>query len=91
MPIGLSQSSSKMMPGCERGISRVMVFSPSVVINNFNLVGVPVKPHKAQSPLIVDANAVLTSTIADQSLQSVARRDAQEIQRGRSVQLLQLA
>ena len=62
-----------------------------MVINNFNLVGVPVQPHKTNSPLIVDANAVLTSAIAAQSFQSIARWDAQEIQRGRSVQLLQLA
>jgi len=62
-----------------------------VVINNFNLVGVPVQPHKTNSPLIVDANAVLTSPIAAQSFQSIARWHTQKIQRGRSVQLLQLA
>jgi len=60
-----------------------------VVINDFNLVGMPVKPHKTHTPLIVDANAVLTGTITAQSLQPVAWRHTQEIERGSSVQLLQ--
>jgi hypothetical protein len=62
-----------------------------VVINDLNQVGMPVKPHKTHTPLIVDANAVLTSTITAQSLQPVTRRHTQEIKRGSSVQLLQLA
>jgi len=56
-----------------------------VVINDLDVVGVPVKPHKTHAPLIVDANAVLSSAVAAQSLQPVARWHTQEIKRGRSV------
>ena len=48
-------------------------------------------PDKADSPLTVDANAVLAPTIAVKSLQPVARRRGEVAQFGGSVQLAQLS
>ena len=48
-------------------------------------------PDKADAPLVVDANAVLTLAIPDKHFQSVVRWTAQEIQRCCGVQLNQLA
>jgi hypothetical protein len=48
-----------------------------VVINDFNIVGTVVSPHKTDPPLVVDANAVLARSVTSQSLQAVARRNAQ--------------
>jgi len=44
-----------------------------VVINEFNIMGTVIGPHKANPPLIVDADAVLSLTIGLQLLQSITR------------------
>jgi len=68
-----------------------MVLALSVVIHNFNVMRVPVAPHKTHPPLVVDANAVLSKPVTGQCFQPVARRHPQKIQRSGSVDLLQLA
>jgi len=47
-----------------------------VIVRNFNIVGVPVKPLEADPPLIVDPDAVLAGTVSPQFLQAVSRWDA---------------
>jgi len=62
-----------------------------MVVDNFDLVGVTIAPAKANPPLAVDANAVLTSSIASQYFQTVAGRAAQVVEPPRSVQVEPLA
>jgi hypothetical protein len=51
-----------------------------VVVNNLNAVGVSAfQPHKAHTPLAIDAYAVLAPAVALQSFQHIAWRHAQEI------------
>ena len=52
--------------------------STSVVINNFNLLGMAVSADKTDSPLVVNANAVLGQLIATQRLQAIGGRYPQK-------------
>jgi hypothetical protein len=52
-----------------------------VIIHNLNVVGVAVPPPKADTPPIVNPDAVLPGTVARQLLELVAGRDSQVIQR----------
>jgi hypothetical protein len=63
----------------------------SVVINNFDLVGVSIAPHETDPPLIVNANAVLTLSISVQRLQPVARRSGQVAQLRCAIELPQFS
>ena len=66
-------------------------YERSVVINNFDLVGVSIAPHETDPPLIVDANAVLSLSISVQRLQTVTRRSSQISQLGCTIELSQFA
>jgi hypothetical protein len=48
-----------------------------MIVCYFNFVGVPASPEKADTPLIVDPDAILSFAITLQSLQSVARRHSE--------------
>lgn len=43
-----------------------------MVIDDLDVIGVAVAPHKADSPLVIDPDAVLTLSVAVQGLQPVA-------------------
>ena len=58
----------------------------SMVIDQFHLVGIAVSPNKAQSPLIVDADAVLAFPVARQCLQPIAGRHPKIVQVPRVVE-----
>jgi hypothetical protein len=60
-----------------------------MVINNFNLLGMAIGPNKANTPLVVDADAVLPSSVATQSFQPVAGRYTQKVKTRRGMYLLQ--
>jgi hypothetical protein len=45
-----------------------------VVVDNFDVFGMPVAPEKANPPLTVDPNRELTLAIALESLKAVGRR-----------------
>jgi hypothetical protein len=51
-----------------------------VVVNDLDVIRVPVLPAKADAPLIVDANAVLARAIAFEFFESVAGRDTQVLE-----------
>jgi hypothetical protein len=51
-----------------------------VVIHDFNIVSVVALPEKAETKLVVDANAELAFTVAGESFQVIRRRDAQLIE-----------
>jgi hypothetical protein len=46
--------------------------TPSVVIDNFNVGGMAIDPHKANSPLCIDANAMLALPVAFEGFKLVA-------------------
>ena len=48
-----------------------------MIINKLDLVGVPIFPPRADSPLVIDTNTVLAGAIAFELLQAVAGRDAE--------------
>ena len=52
----------------------------SMVVHDIDLKGVPVLPAKADSPLVVDPDAVLPASIAAEFLQPVAERHAKIVQ-----------
>jgi hypothetical protein len=53
------------------------MFPPSVIIRNLHVVSVSVAPHKTNTPLVVDAYAVLPRTVTFQLMKSVTRRHSQ--------------
>jgi hypothetical protein len=59
--------------------------SPSMVIDDLDIVGVPSIPPETDAPLIVDANAPLSFSFPSQFLQPVGRWDTEEIKAGSSV------
>ena len=61
-----------------------------MVIHDCNSVRVAVLPYEANSPLLIDADAVLALPIAFQFFQVVARRHLQIGQRSRPVQVFEL-
>jgi hypothetical protein len=52
-----------------------------MIIGYFDIVRIPLLPSKADSPLIVDPDAVLSQTIFSQLFKSVGRRDLEIIER----------
>ena len=61
-----------------------------MIVNNFHLSHTPAIPSKTNAVLVINANRVLPRAVSLHRLQSIARRHAQIIQRGRRVQQLQL-
>ena len=60
---------------------------PLVVIHYLDVGWTCLSPYEADSPLIVDANAVLSLPVAFQSFQVISGRSLHEIQRLRSIKL----
>ena len=54
------------------------IFS-SMIINNFDMIGIAVFPTKTNAPLVVNTNTVLSGTIPLQRLQPVSWRHTQEL------------
>ena len=50
----------------------IMTYSPSVIIGDFDLIGSVSLPDKADSPLLVDPDAVLSGPIPFQHLQPIS-------------------
>jgi hypothetical protein len=48
-----------------------------VVVDDFDSVGRAILPDKANAPLIIDANAVLTNSVARKRFQAIAWRGSQ--------------
>ena len=61
-----------------------------MVVNYLHILGALRSPHKANSPLIVDADAVLPLPISSQSFELIAWRHAQIIKNQGPTKLLQL-
>src|SRR5215469_617523 len=93
MPSGLMNSSSSISPGGVGGRSEgiltcaISVIS-SVIVHDLNVFGAGVGPPEAHPPLIVDPDRVLSSSLARERLQAVARRRTQVPERGGLVELV---
>jgi hypothetical protein len=59
--------------------------SPSMVIDNLDIVCVPFIPPETDTPLIIDADAPLSFSVPSQFLQPVGRWDTEEIKAGSAV------
>ena len=62
-----------------------------VIVDDLDIERVTIAPDKTDPPLVIDANTVLARTIARQTFQAIARRNAQIVQSGRAVKHSQLA
>jgi hypothetical protein len=62
-----------------------------VVINNLNSMGTGIAPVEADTPLVIDPNAVLTGSLAFEQFQPVSWWNAQVLKRGCDSKLQQLA
>ena len=62
-----------------------------MVIRHLDVVGIAILPAKAYAPLVIDANAVLSSPIPRQAFQPITRWNAQVVQAFSSINLHQLA
>jgi hypothetical protein len=62
-----------------------------MIIHDLDIFGTGFRPSKADSPLIVDSDAVLPGAITLQSLQTISRRNSQVIQTSRNFELPELA
>jgi len=62
-----------------------------VIVHDLSVVRVPVPPSKAETPLVIDPNAVLPLAIAAQGFQSIPRRRRQVAELCGAVQLPKLA
>src|SRR5699024_5729659 len=96
MPSGFRNSSSSISPGGDGGAcvgKRRSVSgnrsSASMVVDDFDIVCIPILPSKANPVLGVDPDAELAAAIADQPLQTVSRRNVQLPQVGHPIQLRQ--
>jgi hypothetical protein len=67
------------------------MMNTSVIVNNFNIAFLAVRPSETDPVLVVDADAVLTEPIALQHLQSIAWRRTEDVERSSGVQLGELA
>lgn len=57
-----------------------MVIGTSVIVHYLNVMRLAVPPDEADSPLVIDPNAMLTGTITLERLDAVSRRNAKVIQ-----------
>jgi hypothetical protein len=51
-----------------------------MIVDDLNVPGFAITPHKTDPPLIVNANAILTFTVAVQSLQTIAGQYTQIVE-----------
>ena len=62
-----------------------------MVIDYFNFIDIPIPPFEANSPLLVDANTILTCTVSFQRLQFITGRYSQILKLSRSVKVHEFA
>jgi hypothetical protein len=62
-----------------------------MIVNDFDVGGALIRPHKAHTPLVVDTNRVLSGAVAFQQFEPVAGRGSKIAQPAGHFQLLQLA
>src|SRR5262245_12295585 len=82
-PCGRMNSSSKISPGAigsSFSIGALTFFdTASVVVDDLHILGTIV-PAKTDSPLVIDADAVLAHPVAPEGLEPISRRTSQILQ-----------
>jgi hypothetical protein len=68
-----------------RNVTKQLTFHGSMIIYNFDIICVALAPTKADPPLIIDPNTMLSSPVSFQGLQTVSRWDSELPQFGRGV------
>src|ERR1039457_7032924 len=63
MPSGIRNSSRNISPGCIGGKSLLLISNSLIIVHYFDIVSIIVAPHKTDSPLVIDADAVLADAI----------------------------
>jgi hypothetical protein len=61
------------------------------MVHNLDIVSIAIAPDKADSPMVIDADAVLALAITRELFKAIARRNAQILQPLRVVQHRELA
>jgi hypothetical protein len=69
----------------------MVIVIASVIVHDFHVCGPRIGPNKTHAESIVDADAVLASTIPLESFKSVSRRDPKELKSRRRSQLREFA
>src|SRR3990172_1093266 len=87
--MGFRNSSNRSSPGVI-GLSLLISLS-SVVIHYLYVFSACFRPAETDAPLIIDADAVLTGSVALQRLESVSRRYPQVLQAAGDLQLPELS
>jgi len=77
------------MDGFEQLLARHR--SSLMIVNDLHVVSIAAAPQEAYTPLIIDADAVLTLTFALQCFQAIPRRNQQILQGASTVQVQQLS
>jgi len=62
-----------------------------MIINDLHILGTRLGPSKADAPLSVDTNTVLTGSLALESLEAISRRHSQIADAGSDFELPQLS
>lgn len=62
-----------------------------MIIRDLDIMSIVVEPLKANAPLVIDANTVLTGSVSRQFLPTIRRRNAQVIERSGVVQHAELS
>lgn len=68
----------------------MLIEESSVVIRNLDIVRITLAETKADSPLVIDRDRVLSLSIANQRMQSVARRHPKILETSREIDVLEL-
>jgi hypothetical protein len=85
-PDGFMNSSNRISPGVIGDSFLGIADRLLVIVDNFNVPGIPINPAETNPPLAVDADAVLAHSIAPKHLKCVARRRPQLVERFDGVQ-----
>lgn len=62
-----------------------------MVIDDLDIVGIPISPSEDHTPLIIDPNRVKPLPVSLERFEAVARRHTQVLQVGRIMQIEQLS
>src|SRR5437660_58611 len=91
---GSRNSSLRISPGCTGAISRLrrrtfVIFS-TVVVDDFNFIGISVPPRKANPPLVIDSDRISTGAVAFELFQPISRNPSQFVETSRRMKCQEL-
>src|SRR5258708_38857087 len=88
---GARNSSDRISPGCTGSmITSAAMCSSLVVVNDLDVLRPCIRPAEADTPLLIDADAVLPGPVPGELLQAVAGRNPHAVSPVRGVEHRQL-